>query len=52
MSPVKEEDTLEQYPICDDYNMKSLISKQYDGNTIISEDLMELELSHGKVSIK
>ena len=40
------------YPVCDDYDMKSLISEEYDGNIIISEDLMELELSHGKVSIK
>jgi ribonuclease BN (tRNA processing enzyme) len=39
------------YPVCDDYDMKSLISKEYDGNIVISEDLTELELSGGTLKI-
>jgi hypothetical protein len=31
--------------------MKSLISEEYNGNIVISEDLMELELSGGTLKI-
>ena len=35
------------YPICDTYDMKSLSSKEFDGNIIISEDYTELVLDKG-----
>lgn len=52
MAKVKNLVVKHLYPVCDDYDMKSLISEEYDGNIIISEDLMELELSKGKINLK
>lgn len=40
------------YPICDDYDMRSLCSKEYSGNIVISEDLMELVVSEGNLEWK
>jgi len=33
------------YPVCDEYDMKTLCAKEYDGRIIITEDLMKLEIS-------
>ena len=39
------------YPVCDDYDMRSLITREFDGNIIISEDAMELQLSKGITTV-
>lgn len=40
------------YPICNDFDMKLLCSKEYGGNIIISEDLMELVFTKGNLEYK
>ncbi len=40
------------YPICDTYDMKSLISKEFNGNIIVSEDYTELKLHKGVLNSK